>query len=153
MQRRSFEEALGLILQADPRYAKDAYVFLRLALTYTIKSVAKADQGSVRHVTGKELLEGIRQYALQEFGPIARTVLATWGITRTDDFGEIVFNLVNHGVLGKTEQDKKEDFAEVFSFHEAFTRPYLPATRRAAGDKPVKRKRTGLPPRQKKELP
>ena len=136
MQRRSFEEALAIILQADPRYTRDAYVFLRLALNYTLKALPKANASGPRHISGQELLEGIRQYALQEFGPIARTVLATWGITRTEDFGEIVFNLVNHGVLGKTDEDKKEDFAGGYSFHDAFTAPYLPAAKRAATARP-----------------
>lgn len=127
MQRRTFEEALALILKADRRYPKDAYVFLRVALNYSIKALNKPDQGPARHISGQELLEGIRKYTLQEFGPLSRTVLASWGITRTEDFGEIVFNLVQHGVLGKTDQDKKEDFADGYSFQEAFTAPFLPA--------------------------
>lgn len=141
MQRRSFDEALKLILKADNRYAKESYVFLRLALSYTIKALNKPDQGPARHISGRELLDGIRQYALREYGPITRTVLATWGITRTEDFGEIVFNLVGHGVLGKTDQDKKEDFANVYSFDDAFTLPFLPAAARKP-PKPVRRKRS-----------
>ena len=141
MQRRTFEEALALILKDDTRYPKDAYVFLRLALNFTIKSLNKPDHGPARHISGRELLDGIRLYTLQEFGPLARTVLAAWGITRTEDFGEIVFNLVSHGVLGKTDQDKKEDFAEVYTFQDAFTVPFLPAAMKNTKP-PVKRKRT-----------
>lgn len=132
MQRRTFEEALALILRHDTRYPRDAYVFLRLGLNYTLKLLNKPDHGPGRHISGQELLDGIRQYALQEFGPLARTVLAEWGITRTEDFGEIVFNLVNNGVLGKTEKDRKEDFADHYSFEEAFTQPFLPVSSRAA---------------------
>jgi len=139
MQRLTFEEALTLILQTDTRYPKEAYVFLRLALNFTIKSLNKPDQGPARHITGRELLDGIRQYAVQEFGPLSRTVLAAWGITRTEDFGEIVFTLVSHGILGKTDQDKKEDFSNCYSFHEAFVAPFLPAAIRKT--KPTAKRR------------
>ena len=149
MQRRTFEEALALILATDKRYPRDAYVFLRLALNFSIKTLNKPDHGPGRHLSGTELLEGIRLYALREFGPIARTVLAAWGITRTEDFGDIVFNLVDHGVLGKTDEDKKEDFANGYSFHEAFTIPYLPAAAKRVS--PPKRK--GRPRKPAKEDP
>lgn len=141
MQRRTFEQALALILKADTRYPKEAYVFLRLALNHAIKAFNKPDKGPARHITGQELLEGIRQYALQEFGPITKTVLAAWGIHRTEDFGEIVFNLVDHGVLGKTEQDKREDFAHGYNFDDAFKTPFLPASRKKMKPAP-KRKRS-----------
>ena len=77
-----------------------------------------------RHVSGKELAEGIRDYALQEFGPLALTVLRTWGIQRTEDFGELVFHLVEAGKLGKTEKDTRADFAHVYDFDEVFARPF-----------------------------
>lgn len=140
MQRRTFEEAMSLILKEDPRYPLEAYVFLRLSLDFTIRTMNKPAKGPARHITGQELLDGIRLYALQEFGPIARTVLETWHITRTEDFGNLVFNLVNHGVLGKTDQDKLEDFSGGYAFHTAFTEPFLPSSPKEA--QPVlKRKR------------
>jgi uncharacterized repeat protein (TIGR04138 family) len=71
-------------------------------------------------------------FALQEFGPIAGTVLKTWGVTRTEDFGEIVFNLVNRGLLGKTDEDRKEDFSNGYDFRTAFVTPFLPARARVA---------------------
>jgi uncharacterized repeat protein (TIGR04138 family) len=145
MKRLNFEEAMRLILKEDTRYPLEAYVFLRLALDFTIRTLNKPAHGPSRHITGQELLDGIRLYALQEFGPITRTVLEAWGITRTEDFGNLVFNLVNHGVLGKTEQDKPEDFANVYSFQTAFTDPFLPLSMKESV-KPVKRKR---PPRTK----
>ncbi len=149
MPRRSFEEAMQVILKEDTRYPLEAYVFLRLALDFTIRTMNKPAQGPARHISGQELLDGIRLYALQEFGPITRTVLEAWGITQTENFGDLVFNLVGHGVLGKTEQDKKEDFANVYSFQNAFTEPFLPSSLKKS-DEPVKRKR---PPRAKsKEL-
>lgn len=140
MQKRGFEEALNLILKEDSRYPREAYAFLRLALDHTIKLLNKPDHGPARHISGQELLDGIRQYALREFGPMARTVLATWAITQTEDFGEIVFNLVKHGVLGKTDQDKREDFAHGYSFDAAFTTPFLPSSAKHSPT-PVKRKR------------
>lgn len=148
MQRRRFEEAVNLIVKEDTRYPREGYVFLRLALNHTVQLLKKPTQGPARHISGRELLDGIRQYALQEFGPMARTVLAEWGITRTEDFGEIVFNLVSHGVLGKTDQDKKEDFANVYTFESAFTHPFLPASSKEAA-KPVRRR---APRKSKKEL-
>ncbi len=135
MQKNGFEESLKQIIAEDTRYPKEAYAFLRLALNFTIKAMQKPASGPARHITGQELLEGIRRYTLQEFGPISRTVLAEWGITRTEDFGCLVFNLVRHGLLGKTDQDKIEDFSNGYSFQAAFTTPFLPAS--ARNPKPV----------------
>lgn len=140
MKRLNFEEAMRVILKEDTRYPLEAYVFLRLALDFTIRAMKKPTAGPARHITGHELLDGIRQYALQEFGPITRTVLDAWGITRTEDFGNLVFNLVSHGVLGKTDQDKIEDFSNGYSFQAAFTAPFLPAASKES-PKPEKRKR------------
>ena len=145
MQRRRFDETLQLILKDDPRYPADAYYFLRQALQVTIRLYDKPENGPARHVTGKELLEGIRSFALQEFGPVALTVLKTWGITRTEDFGEIVFNMVNKGALGKTSEDKKEDFAGGYDFEDAFVRPFLPKGPASTEPKPVKAR----PPRKR----
>lgn len=126
MRKLNFEEALAEILEEDPRYDEQAYFFIREALDFTIKLLAKPVEGPERHVSGAELLKGIRVYATREFGPITRTVLKRWGIERSGDFGEIVFNLVTKGILGKTEEDRKEDFADAYDFHEAFVVPFLP---------------------------
>jgi len=128
MQRRQFEEALAHILVEDPRYPAEAYGFVREVLEFTSRSMKKPARGPARHITGVELCEGMRMYALQEFGPLARTVLASMGITRTEDLGELVYNLVNYGFLGKTEEDRKSDFANGYDFHAAFDQPYLPAS-------------------------
>lgn len=141
MKRLNFEEAMRLILKEDPRYPLEAYVFLRLALDFTIRTLNKPAHGPSRHISGQELLDGIRLFALKEFGPITRTVLEAWGITQTEDFGNLVFNLVSHGVLGKTDQDKKEDFANGYSFQTAFIDPFLPASAKDSS-KPVNRKRS-----------
>ncbi len=132
MKKVGFNEALTQILAEDRRYDEQAYFFLREALDFTIKLLAKPAEGKARHVSGGELLEGIREYALREFGPMTRTVLSRWGIHRCEDFGHIVFNLVEKGVLGKTEEDRLEDFAGGYDFDEAFRQPFRPAKKPAA---------------------
>jgi uncharacterized repeat protein (TIGR04138 family) len=125
MQPTDYSEALRVILEKDPRYEADAYHFLRESLDFTIRQV-QAGEGVPRHISGQELLNGIRLFALQEFGPMAFTVLRTWGVRGTDDFGHIVFNLVNAGILGKTEQDSLDDFKNSYDFQTAFVTPFLP---------------------------
>ena len=124
MKKVIFQEAVELIAQHDTRYRESAYFFLREALDFSIKVMNKPAQGAGRHVSGQELIEGVRQFALQEYGPMAMTVLAHWGVKRCEDFGELVFNLVEAGVLGKTDQDRKEDFAGGYDFESAFRKPY-----------------------------
>lgn len=126
MSDLSFDDALKLICSKDSRYEPDAYYFVSEGLTYTAKMLKRPRQGTGRHISGRELLEGIRGYAIQEFGPMALTVLRSWGITRTEDVGEIVFNMVEVGKLGKTDQDKREDFANGYDFTEAFAVPFMP---------------------------
>ena len=129
MRKVSFLEALEQIIREDKRYEIDAYVFLREGLDFASKMFDKPSDGPGRHVSGQELLEGIRVYARQEFGPMARRVLQRWGVTRTEDFGEIVFNMVGKGILGKTAEDSRADFAGVYDFDEVFVRPFLPPSR------------------------
>lgn len=122
-----FKEVLDEIVQRDPRYDKQAYLFMREALDYTQKAVAKKNRRGIRHVKGKELLEGIREYALDQFGPMTLDVLHEWGIFQCEDFGEIVFNLVDHDLLRKTEEDTREDFQGGYDFYEAFQKPFIPS--------------------------
>ena len=129
MQKIGFAEALDSIVVSDPRYQRDAYVFLRDALDYTTKQQKKIKGASVRHVAGPELLEGVRQYALKEFGPMVITVLSYWGIRSCEDIGHMVFNLIGAGIFGKTEDDAIEDFRNVFDFHEVFVKPFEPDKR------------------------
>ncbi len=107
------------IIEHDPRYADEAYVFILETLREVIEGLQEA-----RHVTGQELSEGCRRRALELYGPLARSVLEYWGIKTTADFGEIVFNLIKAKQLTKTETDSKEDFRNVFDFEEAFDRQY-----------------------------
>ena len=101
-------------------------MFLRDALDYTTKQQKKIKAAPVRHVAGPELLEGVRQYALKEFGPMVMTVLAYWGLRTTEDIGHMVFNLIGAGIFGKTEEDSIEDFKNVYDFNEAFVKPFAP---------------------------
>lgn len=128
MQKIGFSEALDSIVASDPRYQRDAYVFLRDALDFTTKQQKKAKGASVRHVAGPELLEGVRQYALKEFGPMVLSVFSCWGIRRCEDIGHMVFNLIGAGIFGKTDQDSMEDFKAVYDFEEAFAQPFRPMT-------------------------
>ena len=110
MQSVNFEEVVERIVAKDPRYHRDAYFFLREALTYTQKAFGKSHKTEVRHVSGRELLTGIREYATTQFGPMTLTVLDEWGIHATDDFGEMVFNMIEHSLLAKTDTDSRDDF-------------------------------------------
>lgn len=126
MHEPTFEEGLDHILARDTRYHREAYLFLREALDHTQKAILKESHGQLRHVTGQELLDGIRNYALTQFGPMAVMVLNEWGVHKCSDFGEIVFNLVDAGVLAKTDRDSKTDFESGYNFDEAFRKPFLP---------------------------
>jgi len=114
-----FDEGVKSILQKDKKYNAEAYEFVREALDYT-----RVWMGRRGHVSGQELLEGIRKYALDQFGPMAKTVLNLWGITTCEDFGKIVFNLIDQRVLAKTPQDSLDDFRRGYDFDEAFEKPY-----------------------------
>ena len=129
MQDLDFSEVVTLICKEDNRFSKQAYNFVRQGLDFTVKELKKSDSrraGRSLHVTGVELLMGMRAYALDQYGPMARTVLEEWGIKRCTHFGDIVFNLIEYNVFSKTEQDRREDFSEVYTFEEAFEAPFLP---------------------------
>lgn len=132
MQNPEFSEIVTLICKEDRRFDRRAYDFVRLGLDHTVKELRKKDVARAdksRHVSGPELLDGLRTYALEQFGPLAKTVLNTWGVRRCSDFGDIVFNLIEYNVFSKTENDRREDFADIFDFEEAFVKPFQPAKR------------------------
>ncbi|MCM8794494.1 MAG: hypothetical protein NC819_01655 [Candidatus Omnitrophica bacterium] len=108
-------DKIAKLCEKDPRYKPEAYLFVLAALHFTVSSLPEP-----RHVTGKELLEGIRIYGLEQFGPLTRQVFEHWGIEVTEDFGHIVFSLVDAGLLGKTEEDSLADFQDVYDFIAAF---------------------------------
>jgi len=132
---RTFDEHILGLCAADPRFPRGAYEFCFEVLDFTIKSVAHNDdpgngQPVTRHVTARELLDGLRDYALQEFGPMARLTLKRMGVTSCPSFGDIVFNLVNAGLLTKQPRDKREDFNPGYDFDTAFGKPFRPASHR-----------------------
>ncbi|MFO1477066.1 MAG: Minf_1886 family protein [Verrucomicrobiota bacterium] len=129
MQEATFDEGLDLILARDSRYQREGYVFVREALDYTQKAILKENHGQARHVTGQELLGGIRDYALDQYGPMAITLLDEWGIRTCQDFGEIVFAMVEIGLLAKTDKDSRADFEGGYDFNDAFRKPFLPSSK------------------------
>jgi uncharacterized repeat protein (TIGR04138 family) len=130
MQTTSFEEVLDGILKQEKRYSRDAYIFIREALDHTQRMAGKSGKG-LRHVTGQELLEGIREYAIEQYGPMAMAVFEEWGIHTCRDFGELVFILVESGQLAKTDKDSREDFAAGYDFADAFRKPFIPKSRQS----------------------
>lgn len=116
-------ENIHVIIEAistkDPRYSEDAYYFVMEALSYTQKKFK-----SSKHVSGEEMLEGMKELLIHKYGPMTMTVLEYWGITSTEDFGHIVFNLVENNVLSKTEEDDIGHFRNAYDFTEVFERGY-----------------------------
>ena len=126
MAKINFAEVVEQICEKDLRFSFDAYHFVQEGLNHTLKSLKRGGQHAHRHVSGQELLSGLRDFALKEYGPMSKAVLNEWGIKTTDDIGQIVFNLVNASVLGKNDTDSPGDFKNVFSFDDAFVKPFVP---------------------------
>ena len=130
-QDPDFAEIVGLICKEYTRFDRKAYDFIRLGSDHTVKELKNKETSSKasrsRHVSGPELLEGLRVYALEQFGPLTKTVLESWGIRRCSDFGDIVFNLIEYNVFSKTENDRREDFSDLYTFEDAFVKPFLPS--------------------------
>jgi uncharacterized repeat protein (TIGR04138 family) len=112
---KGFFEIVEAVCDRDTRYKPDSYEFVMQALQFTQKKLKRTG-----HVSGRELSEGIRQYALKTYGPMARTVLEYWGIHTTEDFGNIVFNMISVKLFSKTEDDTLDDFRDVYRFESAF---------------------------------
>ena len=116
---RFADEVLDRLRSANPRFHEKAYFFLLAALHSVIQGLQEP-----RHISGRELSEGVRALALDRFGPMARTVLEHWGIHSTEDLGDIVFALVDCGILIRRDEDRREDFRDLFDFEEAFEANY-----------------------------
>jgi uncharacterized repeat protein (TIGR04138 family) len=126
------DHPLAELLRRDKRYRLGAYVFVYDSLQYAQQQLGLGRAGGdeppagdveveeERHITGQQLCEAIRQFALEQYGGMAKSVLAHWGVRSTGDFGEIVFNLISIGQMRKTESDRREDFDNVFDFGEGF---------------------------------
>jgi uncharacterized repeat protein (TIGR04138 family) len=135
MEIPPFAEAVARICARDRRYAPEAFLFLHDGLMSTLKQVQEKEKKS-RQITGAELAEGLRAHAIEQFGPLSMTVLDRWGIRTTRDFGEIVFALLGAGLLGKTEEDKIEDFDDLYEFDAVFRAPFRPKPRRRPAPSP-----------------
>lgn len=126
MQAVQFEQSVAAILKRDRRFDPGAYFFLKDALDFTLKRASDSNEGHCRHVSGPELLMGFRDHALEQFGPMASTLMNEWGLRKCQDVGDMVFLLIEEQVFGKQDSDKREDFSEVFDFQESLTAPFLP---------------------------
>lgn len=123
-------QAIRDLLAEDQRFKFEAYQFIREALQYAhehmdLPDVAHATdipvgQPQPKHVTGQQLCEACRQYALEQFGYLSKMVLASWGIRSTSDFGELVYNLIRIEQMKKSDSDRREDFDDVYDFETAF---------------------------------
>jgi uncharacterized repeat protein (TIGR04138 family) len=108
-------EKVQKLIESNPKYKLEAYAFILSALHFTMSKISPP-----RHISGREFCEGIRGYAIDQFGPMARTVLEHWGIKGTIDFGYLVFALIDIGLMRKTEEDSLDDFKDVYDFAVAF---------------------------------
>ncbi len=132
MQAALFENAVASIIRREGSYDGLAYFFLKDALDFTLKRVMEETGGRGRHVSGRELLEGFRDLALEQFGPMAATLMDEWGVKECRDVGNMVFQLIDEQVFGRQESDKPEDFDAVFDFRKSLREPFLPARRELA---------------------
>ena len=118
-QLASYVKSLETLLARDNRYPLQAYGFVLATLNDAISRLEKP-----RHISGQELAEGFRRFALDQFGPMALTVLESWNLKSNEDLGALVFNLIEVGLLNKTPEDRLEDFEGLYGFQEAFGGPY-----------------------------
>ena len=114
-EKKDFYQVVEEIYAKDSRYKPDSYEFVLQALHFTQAKLKRET-----HVTGGELAGGIREFAIQQYGPMAKVVLNHWGINKTQDLGNIVFNLIDKNLLSKTKEDSIGDFRDVYDFESAF---------------------------------
>lgn len=133
MNENEHRDAIQGILKQEDRYARQAYAFVQEGVSFATRvhlhrqqNEEQAESAARRHISGRELLEAMRTLAFQQYGPLAYDVLAEWGVHHCTDFGTIVFLLVEHGLLGASEEDSIDDFAGGYDFQEAFLTPYAP---------------------------
>jgi uncharacterized repeat protein (TIGR04138 family) len=131
------------VVRHDPRYAYEAYEFVYAALRHAQQTLGREPPTEMKktsegdyHVTGPQLLEGVRDLALREFGLMARTVFRTWGINRTADIGEIVFNLVAANLMSKTDEDNRDDFRDVYDLDRVLVHDYRIDLKEEVGEEP-----------------
>lgn len=122
------QDALTQVVKNAGPYPREAFQFVQQGLGHTVERIAEygglqSDEG--RHVSGQQLCLGLRDFAIQQYGLLAPTVLRHWNVLRTDDFGRIVFAMVEQGMMSKTAEDSLDDFRSVYDFAEAFARDQI----------------------------
>ncbi|MBQ4479348.1 MAG: hypothetical protein II943_01790 [Victivallales bacterium] len=127
-EQPSQEELLDKCAQQNPTYPRAAYAFICNAVHEISRELARLQHRKPSHITGQELCEGLRGLLLREYGRLACDVLAAWNISETADFGNIVYALVDIGLLSVSDEDSRTDFTDVFRFHDAFVRPFSKQT-------------------------
>ncbi len=148
MNNDHFTAAVDAIISEDARFERDAYLFVRDALEYTTKRLQKQHPAKLPgecHVSGMQLLDGLRLYALDQYGPMVLTVFEHWRVRSCEDIGTIVFNLIEAREFGKADGDTIEDFRGGYCFQDAFVKPYRAA--RKTPVEPVKRRRQDSVPK------
>lgn len=136
MQAIQFEQAVVSILKRDKRFDPHAYFFLKEALDFTLKRIAEGNNGQPRHVSGPELVTGLRDLALEQFGPMAATLMHEWGVRQCGDIGDMVFHLIEEQIFGKQDSDRPEDFVGNFDFEDSLRSPFIPKSHRPHAPNP-----------------
>ena len=128
MTRPIFDDAVEDCLRRTRRFTREAYYFIRDSLDHTQRCLRKeSGDRELSHVTGPQLCDGLRRHAIDQFGPLSRLVLESWGLRTTSDIGAVVYLLIETGAFFRSETDSAADFDDVFEFVDAFDRPFLPA--------------------------
>ncbi|MDA3925623.1 MAG: hypothetical protein PF904_13070 [Kiritimatiellae bacterium] len=115
---------INQICKKDRRFSVNSYFFIMDALTVASKQINKKEPDHSHHLSGAELSNGIKDYALKRFGCMSYTVMDLWGLNKTADFGAIVYNLIAVGLLGKSGDDSIDDFNDIFDFKDMFLKPF-----------------------------
>ncbi|KIE58900.1 hypothetical protein A946_05720 [Methylacidiphilum kamchatkense Kam1] len=151
MRKRDFTSIVEEIVEKDSRYLKESYYFVREGLEHTLKTIGKQKHQKIEQLSGKQILEGLKDYALKEFGPMSKLVLNEWGVKSCKDFGQMIKNMDLYGLLGKTEMADLKDFQKGYSFTTAFVKPFLP-TRSTVAKKGKGRKDNQSSSKRKKKV-
>ncbi len=123
LERRSTPDWTAIRARAA-QLPENAFDFVREGLSYSVRAVhgeaASGDESRSRHITGQQLCHGLRKFALDRYGQLAGTVMRRWGLRGTEDFGVIVYALIDREEMRASDRDRFEDFIEVYDFEEAF---------------------------------
>ena len=127
MKDHAFLLTIQKILDKDSRFRPEAYTFINDAVVYTVSKIDAEKEQNERHISGLELLKGIKDFAVSQFGPMAYEVLSFWGLNDSMSIGYVVFNMVDHQLLGKSENDSISDFDNAFDLKEELLKPFHPS--------------------------